>query len=351
MHQVTARAFAWWKECKTIANNCTKHASRARKDIPKKLEQYPRPPTRGPKSSVGNFDMDNVSLAPQFTKYTVNCVSRDLSSVLTSRLCVYSLYVAHSTQQPSASFMSALSHIQQTAFAFRALTVSEMTEALAITRVDSDAVVEIEDLPDVIDEEYVNSEIVDICAALVETREAKDQSDLGARTVHLIHSSVRDFLRSAVPQSSANSKNNHMEVQSGLNSTQAHGYLTEMCLRYLDCAETWQRIVNEVAGLCHGAFVKYATEYWHQHLEIVGKEQSGLIHTVKKFLHTNNENFHCWARYCEPTKTGIDKSKEHDSQIATPMYYVASFNLPSNVYNDLVCLGCPSGRVVLFRLQ
>jgi hypothetical protein len=53
----------------------------------------------------------NVSLAPQFTRHTVNCISRDSgSSAYSSYLCIQSLCLALSMQQPSSSFCLVLPH-------------------------------------------------------------------------------------------------------------------------------------------------------------------------------------------------------------------------------------------------
>lgn len=125
-----------------------------------------------------------------------------------------------------------------TIFAFRPLTVFEIAEALVIRSAGSGAAVEVEDLPDAIDDEYINSEIVDVCAALVEVRDVKGHSGLAANTVHLIHGSVREFIN-LVPEEISYET---IQVDAGPNLPvcvfRAHGELAKIRLRYLDSAET-----------------------------------------------------------------------------------------------------------------
>ena len=65
----------------------------------------------------------------------------------------------------------ALAILRWTVFAARPLTVLEMTEALAVREDDSDNL-QSEEIPDVVDDEYINDEILDLCGSLVEIRDA-----------------------------------------------------------------------------------------------------------------------------------------------------------------------------------
>jgi len=85
----------------------------------------------------------------------------------------------------------ALAILRWTTFSFRPFTVSEMTEALIVEFNDDGATIQWDDLPDNIDDEYINSEIIDIGGALVEVREERPEVVTGYRTIHLIHPSVK----------------------------------------------------------------------------------------------------------------------------------------------------------------
>jgi hypothetical protein len=93
----------------------------------------------------------------------------------------------------------ALAILRWTTFALRPLTVSEITEALVVEP-NNDASLCFDELPDTIDDEYIDGEIIDICGSLVETRTEKPGDGAGSRTIHLIYPSVREFLLSVLLQ-------------------------------------------------------------------------------------------------------------------------------------------------------
>ncbi|KAJ5925394.1 hypothetical protein N7454_008033 [Penicillium verhagenii] len=61
-----------------------------------------------------------------------------------------------------------ISLLRWAAFALRPLTVNEMTGAVLVSS-DSDEVL-LDDLPDTVDEDYINTEILDLCGSLIEIR-------------------------------------------------------------------------------------------------------------------------------------------------------------------------------------
>ena len=91
----------------------------------------------------------------------------------------------------------AFSVLRWTTFALRPLTVLEITEALIVTFSDNN-LFQSDEMPDNIDDEYIKSEIIDICGALVEVRTEGIRGEAAYKTVHLIHPSVREYLLSAL---------------------------------------------------------------------------------------------------------------------------------------------------------
>ncbi|KAJ9130106.1 hypothetical protein NKR23_g12345 [Pleurostoma richardsiae] len=61
----------------------------------------------------------------------------------------------------------AFSLLQWTAFSWRRLTISEITEAVLVDQFGN---LPMDELPDSVDEDYINSEILDLCAPLLEVR-------------------------------------------------------------------------------------------------------------------------------------------------------------------------------------
>jgi hypothetical protein len=92
----------------------------------------------------------------------------------------------------------AFSILRWATFALRPLTVLEITEALIVTFSDNDNLFQLDEMPDTIDNEYIKSEIIDICGALVEVRAEGIRGGAAYKTVHLIHPSVREYLLSAL---------------------------------------------------------------------------------------------------------------------------------------------------------
>ncbi len=92
----------------------------------------------------------------------------------------------------------AMSLLRWAAFSLRPLTVSETIEAVLIDErsVDFPA----HRLPDTIDEEYIDDEILGLCGSLVEVRSASTTTSVGARTIHLTHFSVKQFFLSNIPR-------------------------------------------------------------------------------------------------------------------------------------------------------
>ncbi|KAE8323674.1 hypothetical protein BDV39DRAFT_217653 [Aspergillus sergii] len=91
----------------------------------------------------------------------------------------------------------AISLLRWTAFSLRPLTISEISGALVISEDDGELL--LDDLPDSIDEDYVNTEIKELCGSLLEVRDAQDKSDARLKTVHLTHFSVKEYLLRNLP--------------------------------------------------------------------------------------------------------------------------------------------------------
>ena len=65
-------------------------------------------------------------------------------------------------------------------FSLRPLTIAELTEALIIRHTNNSNELDLTDLPDNIDDEYVNNEIRALCGSLVDTRSISSGQPLAA---------------------------------------------------------------------------------------------------------------------------------------------------------------------------
>lgn len=135
------------------------------------------------------------------------------------------------SQLPTRDMYRALAILRWTVFAVRPLTVIEMTEALAVRDEDDCDNLQAIEIPDVVDDEYINDDILDHCGSLVEIRDAGPEKDPKDKTVGLVHLSVREFLLSRtsmnIPLSGQDCEDN---------------CLAKICLRYLDYDSSWTRL-------------------------------------------------------------------------------------------------------------
>jgi ankyrin repeat protein len=222
----------------------------------------------------------------------------------------------------------ALAILRWTTFALRPLSVSEITEALIVEPNDNDgADLQLDELPDSIDDDYISSEIVDICGDLVEVRAQKPGDLAGTRTIHLIHASVREFLLSALlPQSGDPSK-----PVSETDQAKHHKDLATTCLAYLHCEDIWKPRGEQ--GTCDHDYtlIHYAARHWNLHVIVAGNDDLNLLGLVERFFNTENESFHNWRRYIESLEITTGDDQENAMAAATPLYYAALFGLTASM--------------------
>ena len=224
----------------------------------------------------------------------------------------------------------ALAILRWAAFALRPLTVSEITEALVVEP-NNDASLCYDELPDTIDDEYIDGEIIDICGSLVETRTEKPGDGAGSRTIHLIHPSVREFLLSVLlqnPDDLAESSSNSKQVPS---QAENHNYIATICLSYLNYDDIWQcSEVQEDRERRH-PFLHYTARYWNSHVTLAGKEDAKVTSLANKFFWPDNENFHQWRRYIESCEVTADEIQEKERAAGSQLYYAVLFNLTPSI--------------------
>lgn len=219
----------------------------------------------------------------------------------------------------------ALAILRWATFALRPLTVSEITEALMVELkpVDGGITLQLERLPDNVDDEYINSEIIDICGALVEVRTERSGDRAGSKTIHLIHASVREFLLSGLSHIPANKSEQTPAL------AQQHEHLAKICIGYLNCDDVWQqRTTQEISKLKY-SFKGYTARYWKSHMTAAGKGNANLVSLVTDFFRLENKNFDYWRRYIESSNKTSNSAQEKERVTATPLYYAALFDLPA----------------------
>ncbi|KAL9630198.1 MAG: hypothetical protein Q9164_006540, partial [Protoblastenia rupestris] len=194
-------------------------------------------------------------------------------------------------------------------FGYRALTVQEMAEALIIEIDEASDAFCRDDLPEEIDAEYSNNEIKGLCGSLVELRGESQDPDPQSNTIHLVHTSVREYLIATLPVPSL-----VKSLQSqALSSAAHHVKMAALCLRFLNCSQAYS--LDGYGGV--SSFTDYAVHSWFRHLRDSEEYYYSVSGLVCDFMKLGNTYFECWqARY------------EHSALFrASPMYYACLFGL------------------------
>ena len=76
--------------------------------------------------------------------------------------------------------------------------MAELLSGLLMPPADGGYHIEVDDLPDMVDEDCIHYEIIDICGGLVEVQQAKSSDKPADQTVHFIHLSVKEFLQMTI---------------------------------------------------------------------------------------------------------------------------------------------------------
>jgi hypothetical protein len=200
--------------------------------------------------------------------------------------------------------------LRWTTFALRPLTIAEITEAL-VFELGHVHGVDLEDLDDRvgnINEQYANTEIIHICASLVEFRKKTPEDEAGSWTLHLVHSSVREFLVSTLPPKPS------FDLPQVSDRNDRHSWIATICLAYLSCDDVW---IKENAGHKY-AFVHYAATHWDRHTLNASSIDTELQKSIVEFLRPGNVNYDRWAKY------KAEFGKQHDGSFL-PALYVAAF--------------------------
>ncbi|KAJ5994204.1 hypothetical protein N7451_009928, partial [Penicillium sp. IBT 35674x] len=194
------------------------------------------------------------------------------------------------SQQPEEDRDRTISILRWTAFALRPLTVNEITAALLIS--DDCDEVRLDELPDNVDDDYINTEILDLCGSLVEIRIPQAETHAGLRTVHLAHFSVKQYLLFNISAPAINSALNLSgeAMQSTL--------LANMCLCYVDCKETLtENTDDERDNDVLAAFWDYAAGSWQRHASVGDVKDERFISLVNHLFNTENPSWDAWKNW------------------------------------------------------
>ncbi|KAL9596193.1 MAG: hypothetical protein Q9179_004702 [Wetmoreana sp. 5 TL-2023] len=218
----------------------------------------------------------------------------------------------------------ALAILRWAMFATRPLTVGELTEALLIDPLRVGQNLPIDELPDKIDQDYVDDGILILCGSLLKVRRASPDTPVKPRTIHLVHFSVVEFLLNAkLPIDSS-----HTDQWPFNDSTSQLTYLASVCLRYMTYTNTWQRSASESEDYTSSLFLNYALDSWRLHLPMGGESSPECSPLMQTLFDPRNPNWDKWRSRLEHRELAKypDHNPEKDN-IASPLYYASLYGL------------------------
>ncbi|KAI4087709.1 MAG: hypothetical protein L6R37_008289, partial [Teloschistes peruensis] len=210
-------------------------------------------------------------------------------------------------------------------FAARPLTVAEITEALLVLDNDDCRNLQLDDLPDCIDNEYIADEISGLCGSLLEVRSTGSDSSPGLMTIHLKHFSVKQFLLTTNGQSELSDT----QIYTSSYSEIQNNHLAITCLRYLR-DENVQEDLRAQSG--NRPFVDYAVQSWHRHVSTAGKRFGELNRIATEFFMPDNSEWNLWRlRFHQLWNLDHPEDEREGQNLPSPIYYAAYFGLEETV--------------------
>jgi hypothetical protein len=217
------------------------------------------------------------------------------------------------------------------AFALRPLTVCEITEAVIVDQYQDLA---LDDLPDAVDIDYVDTEIIGLCGPLLEVRVEPSNPSVGQRTVHLPHFTIRQYLLRNLPPARGSWQNNHLRISQ---EQFQHVQLAKTCLRYVSICRVWQNVSScpSTIGVC---FRGYAATTWHQHFNLAPRNDLQTFRLAIEFLNRTNPAWYAWTALIDSENTN-EECREPEDIPPSPLYYAVKLHL-IDVASSLITEQC-----------
>ncbi|KAL6886096.1 ankyrin repeat-containing domain protein [Trichoderma evansii] len=236
---------------------------------------------------------------------------------------------ARMSQLPEDERNRAFTLLRWVTFAAKPLTVAELTEAALISINGNEY--PSDDLPDAIDDEYINSEIIGLCGSLLSIYE--NLSDPASSTVRLTHFSIKQYYLYQDPNSrSILLQNENLRFS---NEKRENTIIAQTCLRYIKYEEAWRKRVSDDSSQVQGSFKDYAAEFWYHHV-LVGNQEDDLMNRLIDELFDGHDLtiWEQWrAHYDSKEKSRAENSTESSkSEDIRGKQDLASLTQPSPVF-------------------
>lgn len=229
---------------------------------------------------------------------------------------------------PVADRARAFSILHWTSFSVRPLTVSEISGALVVG--DDSEGLQLDDVPDSIDEDYINTEITELCGSLLELRDPQGNGDPRCKTLHLTHFSVKEYMLRNIP-----TQRSALQLNASLTqSTDAieSMVLARKCIRFVNCKEAWPGTVTVEAEDVLGAFRAYAAGSWYQKAMLRDMSDAELVNSINRLFDPVNPNWASWKTWFDLNfYREENENTPPGAETASPLYYAARLGLKETV--------------------
>ncbi|KAM0293820.1 hypothetical protein ACHAO9_001506 [Fusarium lateritium] len=223
----------------------------------------------------------------------------------------------------------ALSLLRWVAFAMGPLTVGEVAEAVLITE-DSQEL-PVDDFPERIDEDYIESMILGLCGSLLEVKQPaiyrslrdttySDSNDIAEtnhnedvrfgvpprdKKVHLTHFSVKEYTSFRLSPMGGSLGNEKLR---SFVESQEHMALAKCCVRYIILKSVWDESPEQQNKHYNARFLYYAATKWHHHYKLVARPDSDLNEEIWALFDKRKPIWPTWSRYLlgDPSSTITD---------------------------------------------
>ncbi|OJD32227.1 ankyrin repeat protein [Diplodia corticola] len=182
-------------------------------------------------------------------------------------------------------------------------TVAQIAIGFAVQRSESSADLQCDELPDLIDQHYVDEDIIETCAGLVEVNVDSRIPSLQHRSIRFVHSSVRDYLRHLAPGESLGVPFSDHGLQ--------RGRLCAILLRFLTYESAWKTPPFRPEDVKLSLFRDFATLSWPQYVPTSVSTELRML--VDAFFSVRNYRWECWRTAFEKMTISLNVLWMRDS--------------------------------------
>ncbi|KAF4485947.1 Ankyrin-1 [Colletotrichum fructicola Nara gc5] len=209
----------------------------------------------------------------------------------------------------------AFSLLRWAMFALRPLTVCEITEAVLLTDDCDDFPVD--QMPDSVDNDYVQGEILGLCGPLIEVSGMSSEPP-GSRKIHL-HFSVKQYLLGKIlPGGQVLLANESLRAE---NEAVEGVSLARLCLRYISFKQVWDDSLHKHKYQI-GRFRDYAAKYWYLHTNVSTTNDEAFVEAMNALFDGRAGTWDSWREWfdvnsedLEPEAKGIFSKMANTIQI------------------------------------